>query len=117
MMRTVPSDTSLGGVDIGAGATVLLLWASGNRDPLEFDRPDEVDLGRKVPRRHVAFGRGIHHCVGAPLARIEARNVLSVLLDRTRNISLAPEDPPRWVESFLVRRHEGLTVRLQGRAA
>jgi cytochrome P450 len=115
MMRTVPSDTSLGGVDIGAGATVLLLWASGNRDPLEFDRPDEVDLGRKVPRRHVAFGRGIHHCVGAPLARIEARNVLSVLLDRTRNISIDPEEPPRWVESFLVRRHEGLTVRLQAR--
>jgi cytochrome P450 len=113
MMRTVPWDTSLGGVDMGAGATVLLLWASGNRDPLEFDRPDEVDLGRKVPRRHVAFGRGIHHCVGAPLARIEARNVLSVLLERTRNISLDPADAPRWVESFLVRRHEGLTVRLQ----
>jgi cytochrome P450 len=115
MMRTVPSETSLGGVDIGAGATVLLLWASGNRDALEFDRPDEIDLGRKVPRRHMAFGRGIHHCVGAPLARIEARNVLSVLLDRTHNISLDPEYPPRWVESFLVRRHEGLTVRLQAR--
>ena len=84
---------------------MLLLWASGNRDGLEFERPDEVDLGRKVPRRHVAFGRGIHHCVGAPLARIEARNVLSVLLDRTSNISLDPEHPPRWVQSLLVRRH------------
>ena len=115
MMRTVPSDTSLGAVEIGAGATVLLLWASGNRDGLEFERPDEVDLGRKVPRRHVAFGRGIHHCVGAPLARIEARNVLSVLLDRTSNISLDPERPPRWVQSLLVRRHEDLTVRLQPR--
>ena len=115
MMRSVPSDTTLGGVEIGAGATVLLLWASGNRDDLEFEHPHEVDLGRKVPRRHMAFGRGIHHCVGAPLARIEARNVLSVLLDRTRNISIDLQYPPRWVESLLVRRHEDLTVRLQAR--
>jgi cytochrome P450 len=113
MMRTVPAQTSLGGVDIPAGASVLLLWAAGNRDEREFERPDEVDLGRRVPRRHVAFGRGIHHCVGAPLARIEARNVLSVLLDRTSSISLDPEHPPRWVDSLLVRRHQELPVRLR----
>ena len=115
MMRTVPADTALGGVDIPAGATVLLLWAAGNRDEKEFEHPDEVDLVRRSPRRHVAFGRGIHHCVGAPLARIEARNVLSVLLDRTSSISLDPEHPPRWVDSFLVRRHQDLPVRLQAR--
>jgi cytochrome P450 len=115
MMRTVPADTSLGGVEIPAGATVLLLWAAGNRDEREFDHPDEVDLSRRVPRRHVAFGRGIHHCVGAPLARIEARNVLSVLLDRTSSISLDPDSPPRWVDSLLVRRHQELPVRLQAR--
>ena len=115
MMRSVPEDTSLGGVEIPAGATVLLLWAAGNRDEQEFERPDEVDLSRRVPRRHVAFGRGIHHCVGAPLARIEARNVLSVLLDRTSSISLDPEHPPRWVDSLLVRRHQELPVRLEAR--
>jgi cytochrome P450 len=115
MMRTVPADTSLGGIDIPAGATVLLLWAAGNRDEREFENPDEVDLNRRVPRRHVAFGRGIHHCVGAPLARIEARNVITVLLDRTSNISLDPANPPRWVDSFLVRRHQELPVRLQAR--
>ena len=115
MMRTVPVDTSLGGVEIHAGATVLLFWASGNRDDKEFDHPDEVDLSRRVPRRHVAFGRGIHHCVGAPLARVEARNVLSVLLDRTSSISLDPEHPPQWVQSLLVRRHQELPVRLQAR--
>ena len=82
-MRSVPKDTTLGGVDIPAGATVLLLWGAANRDAAEFERPDEIDLHRQVPRRHVAFGRGIHHCVGAPLARIEARNVLTVLLERT----------------------------------
>jgi cytochrome P450 family 144 len=115
MMRTVPVDTTLGGVEIPAGATVLLFWAAGNRDPKEFERPDEVDLTRRVPRRHVAFGRGIHHCVGAPLARIEARNVLSVLLDRTSRISLDPDSPPRWVGSLLVRRHDELRVRLVAR--
>ncbi len=115
MMRTVPADTSLGGVEIPAEATVLLLWAAGNRDEREFERPDEVDLSRRVPRRHVAFGRGIHHCVGAPLARIEARNVLSVLLDRTSSITLDPDSPPGWVDSLLVRRHQELPVRLQAR--
>jgi cytochrome P450 len=115
MMRSVPADTTLGGVEIPAGATVLLFWGSGNRDPKEFVHPDEVDLNRRVPRRHVAFGRGIHHCVGAPLARIEARNVLSVLLDRTSRISLDPDSPPRWVGSLLVRRHDELPVRLDAR--
>ncbi len=115
MMRTVPADTALGGVEIPAGATVLLLWAAGNRDELEFEHPDEVDLSRRVPRRHVAFGRGVHHCVGAPLARIEARNVLCVLLDRTRSVSLDPERSPRWVDSFLVRRHQELPIRLHAR--
>jgi cytochrome P450 family 144 len=115
MMRTVPRDTGLGGVEIPAGATVLLFWAAGNRDPEEFEHPDEVDLNRRVPRRHVAFGRGIHHCVGAPLARIEARNVLSVLLDRTSRLTLDRESPPRWVDSLLVRRHDELRVRLEAR--
>jgi cytochrome P450 family 144 len=115
LMRSVPSDTTLGDVDIPAGATVLLLWGAANRDAAEFERPDEVDLDRQIPRRHVAFGRGIHHCVGAPLARIEARNVLTVLLERTNNITLDPEHPPRWVNSLMVRRHEQLPVRLVAR--
>jgi cytochrome P450 family 144 len=114
-MRSVPQDTALGGVDIPADATVLLLWGAANRDPAEYERPDEVDLHRKVPRLHMAFGRGIHHCVGAPLARIEARTVLTVLLERTVRITLDPEQPPRWVKSLMVRRHEQLPVRLLAR--
>jgi cytochrome P450 len=115
LMRSVPKNTTLGNVDIPAGSTVLLLWGAANRDANEFERPDEIDLGRRIPRRHVAFGRGIHHCVGAPLARIEARNVLTVLLDRTESIALEPEQSPSWVSSLLVRRHEQLPVRLQAR--
>jgi cytochrome P450 len=63
----------------------------------------------------MAFGRGIHHCVGAPLARIEARILLTVLLERTTSITLDPECPPRWVKSLMVRRHEQLPVRLAPR--
>jgi cytochrome P450 len=114
-MRYVPKDTTLGGVDIPAEATVLLLWGAANRDAAEFERPDEVDLHRQVPRLHMAFGRGIHHCVGAPLARIEARILLTVLLERTSSITLDPERPPRWVKSLMVRRHEQLPVRLSPR--
>ena len=111
-MRFVPDDTALGGVEIPAGATVLLLWGAANRDPAMFDHPQTVDLTRQVPRRHVAFGRGIHHCVGAPLARVEARNVLSVLLARTSDIMLDPRRRPRWANSLMVRRHEELPVQL-----
>jgi cytochrome P450 len=114
-MRNVSRDTTLGGTNIPAGATVLLLWGAGNRDSAVFDRPDEIDLQRQVPRRHLAFGRGIHHCVGAPLARVEARNVLTVLLDRTRSITLDPEQKPRWTNSLMVRRHDRLPVRLAAR--
>ena len=111
-MRFVPDDTALGGVEIPAGATVLLLWGAANRDPAMFDHPETVDLTRQVPRRHVAFGRGIHHCVGAPLARVEARNVLGVLLARTSEITLDPRRSPRWANSLMVRRHAELPVRL-----
>ena len=111
-MRSVPADTTLGGVAIPAGSTLLLLFGAANRDPAEFSRPDELDLQRHQPRQHLAFGRGIHYCVGAPLARVEARIVLSVLLDQTASITLDPGHEPRWVQSLIVRRHEDLPIRL-----
>jgi cytochrome P450 len=114
-MRSAPRDTTLGGVEIPAESTLLLLWGSANRDPAEFDRPDQVDLERKTPRHHVGFGRGMHHCVGAPLARMEARVVLTVLLERTERFTLDPHDSPRWVDSLMVRRHAHLPVQLIAR--
>ncbi|MGO9058630.1 MAG: cytochrome P450 [Candidatus Binataceae bacterium] len=109
-LRSVPKDTRLGDVDIPAGAMVLLLWGAANRDPAVFERPDEVVLGRH--RRHVAFGRDIHYCVGAALASLEARVVLTVLLEGTSSITLDPDRTPRWVNSLMVRRHEPLPVQL-----
>jgi hypothetical protein len=85
---------------------------SANRDPEALDKPGTIDLNRKVPRRHVAFGRGIHHCVGASLARVEAWNVLSVLLARANDITLDPQHSPKWANSLMVRRHEELPVQL-----
>ncbi|MEY2569759.1 MAG: cytochrome family [Acidimicrobiaceae bacterium] len=116
-MRSVPTDTALGGVEIPHGSVVLLLWGAANRDAAEFERPDDIDLERRIPRHHLAFGRGIHHCVGAPLARIEARIVLTALLERTASITLHPDDAPRWVNSLMVRRHEHLPLALTGVSA
>jgi cytochrome P450 len=115
-MRSVTRDTTLGGVSIPAEATLLLLFGAANRDAAEFDRPDELDLHRRQPRQHLAFGRGIHYCVGAPLARVEARIVISVLLDRTTSITLDPQHQPRWVQSLMVRRHEELPLQLATRS-
>jgi Cytochrome P450 len=69
-------------------------------------------IDRRVPRHHLAFGRGIHFCVGAPLARLEGRIVLRQLLEQTSSVTLDPERPPRWVDSLMVRRHERLPMRV-----
>ena len=108
--RQVKRDCELGGVTLTAGTTAFLLWSSANRDPAEFDRPDEVVLDRRIPRSHLAFGRGIHHCVGAPLARLETLCSLERLLQETSWFSLADDDQPRWEKSMFVRRHEHLPL-------
>jgi cytochrome P450 len=109
-MRSVHHDTELGGVTIPAGSTLLLLWGSANRDETEFDRPDAIELDRPIARHHLGFGRGIHHCVGAPLARLEAHIVLRVLLARTSHMEIDPDRRPKWVDSLMVRRHEELPL-------
>jgi cytochrome P450 len=115
LMRYAPEDTELAEVDIPGGTTVLLMWGAANRDPAAFENPDDVLLDRRAPRRHVAFGRGIHHCVGAPLARLEARIVLTDLLARTGRFCLDTDRTPGWVNSLMVRRHEQLPVHLVAR--
>jgi cytochrome P450 len=114
LMRSVRNDTTLGGVHIPAGSTVLLLWGAANHDEHEYEHPDTIDLHRTPPKHHLAFGRGIHFCVGAPLARLEARIVLTALLERTTGLTLDPDRPPRWVHSLMIRRHEQLPIQLVG---
>ncbi|BCO34441.1 cytochrome P450 [Mycobacterium heckeshornense] len=80
--------TAVGGVDMPAGTTVMVLQGAANRDPRRFEEPDRFDPARKNARQHLAFGRGIHTCPGAPLARAETRVGIERLLDRTADIRI-----------------------------
>ncbi len=86
--RTTTRQVELGGRAIPAGATLSLMWVAANRDPRAFDAPDEVRLDRDTDHGLV-WGRGIHVCLGAPLARLEMRVALEEVLGRTRHIGVA----------------------------
>ena len=81
--RLAKVPVTVGGVDLPAGTTVMLVNAAMNRDPRKFADPDTFDVERGNARQHVAFGRGPHSCPGAPLARAEAKISLQRLLERT----------------------------------
>jgi len=82
-------NSEIGGVDVPAGSTIMLLNAAANRDPRRFERPAEFDVDRVNARQHVSFGHGPHTCPGAPLARAEGRVTLERLLDRTSAIRIS----------------------------
>ncbi|MET0898111.1 MAG: cytochrome P450 [Mycobacterium sp.] len=82
---------TIGGVEIPAGTTVMVMNGAANRDPRQFDNPDTLDIDRSNARRHIAFGRGVHSCPGSPLARAEAKVALDRLLSRTTDIRLSEE--------------------------
>ena len=81
--------TTVGDQSLGAGCTVMVINGAANRDPRRFEDPDDFDPERKNARQHLAFGRGIHSCPGAPLARAETRVGLERLLDRTTDIRIS----------------------------
>jgi cytochrome P450 len=99
--RTTLTDIDIAGVTIPKGADVVLLFASGNRDPARFPDPDRFDPDR-VDNQHFGFGRGIHICVGAPLARMETQIALNGLVRRLVNPRLVT-DPPPYREGSLLR--------------
>ena len=104
--RFAPDDTMLAGTRIPAGSRILLMWAAANRPS-----PDDgvADDGDRLPP-HFAFGRGLHFCLGAPLARLEARVAIEQLLAATSAISLDPERPPQRRPSIFIRRHTALPL-------
>ncbi len=111
--RLARKTTTLGGVHIQAGTIIMLCLGAANRDPRKFDNPNEFRVDRKNVREHIAFGRGIHTCAGAPLARVEGQVTINRLLDRTRDMVIgeAKHGPPghrqyRYEPTFLLR---GLT--------
>jgi cytochrome P450 len=85
LLRRTTREVEVSGIKVSAGDLVSIRYGAANRDPQEFPNPDEFRLDRDL-RNHVAFGMGIHYCLGAPLARAEARITLDVLLDRFSTI-------------------------------
>jgi cytochrome P450 len=109
--RFTTEDVPVGDVVIPAGEWVFPAISSANRDPAQFPDPDRLDLGRDTSG-HVAFGHGVHHCLGAPLARMEAEVALGALLARFPRISLAvPPQELRWRPVSLMNGLESLPVR------
>ncbi|MFD5567839.1 cytochrome P450 family protein [Streptomyces cadmiisoli] len=99
----------IAGTRIEKGATVMIGLAAADRDPARFPAPDRFDI-RRDPRGHVAFGHGIHYCLGAPLARLEARTALAALLRRAPGLAL--DGPPgAWLPGLLIRGMRSLPVR------
>jgi cytochrome P450 len=82
---------NVAGVDIAPGSTVVMLLGAANRDPRRFEDPNEFRADRPNAKEHIAFGRGIHSCPGAPLARAEGRISFEVILDKMRNIRVSEE--------------------------
>jgi cytochrome P450 len=106
--RHVVSDTTLCGVDLRAGSRLVLLWGAANRDPSHFEDANDFRLDRSGGKGHISFGKGAHFCVGAALARLEARIVIGALLERTSRIEATSTG--RWLPSLLVRRLERLEL-------
>lgn len=105
--RTALEDIDWDGHQIKRGQQVILLLGGANHDPEEFEHPDELDITRGS-KRHMSFGRGIHHCLGAPLARMEGQVAFSKLLARYETLRLAAE--PRYKDHIVLRGLEQLSV-------
>jgi cytochrome P450 len=89
--RALTEDCEFGGTEFAAGDFAMLLLASGNRDPAAFDDPDRFDVTR-TPNNHLGFGFGIHHCLGAPLARMETQVALTTLVRRAPDLALLTDE-------------------------
>ena len=107
--RRALEDCEVNGFAVRRRENIVVLLGAANRDPDVFDNPDRLDVGRN-DRSHLSFGRGIHHCLGAPLARLEGRIVLETLLERFSEISLLTERP-RFRNSIVLRGLESLPLR------
>ncbi len=120
--RLARKTTKVGGVEIPIGTKVMISFAAANRDPRRFENPQEFIIGRPKIKEHVAFGRGAHVCIGAPLARVETRIVLEKFLQKTSYIDLdetvhGPRGARRlaYEPSFIIRGLEELRLKLTPR--
>ncbi|WP_260761214.1 cytochrome P450 [Mycobacterium sp. SMC-4] len=107
--RKTLHSTQIDGAPIAAGARVLVVYASANRDEREWDNPDVFDI-RNDAGRHVGFGNGAHACAGQGLARLETTALLKALIDRVDRIEVVAE--PTWAVNNIIHRHACLPIRL-----
>jgi len=110
LSRVVYEDVAIGDRTIPAGSLVMGLLGAANRDPAHFPEPDRFDIGRR-DNRHLAFGWGIHFCLGAPLARLEGQVALGTLLRRFPRLALAA-DRVEWRQTATLRGLAALPVRV-----
>ncbi|MCY4212736.1 MAG: cytochrome P450 [Gammaproteobacteria bacterium] len=101
--RLVKRDTELGGVPLAAGSLIMLRFGAANRDERQFEDPDQVRIDRRKAGMQLAFGSGVHHCIGAPLARQELNLGFAALLDRFEDFRLADGANPEAEPSFILR--------------
>lgn len=114
--RYAREDLTLAGVTIPRGELVLAVLASANRDHQQFENPDKLDLTRD-PNRHLAFGYGVHYCLGAPLARLEGQVAINTLFRRIPDLRLAkPLNALRWRRGLVLRGLESLPVEFSKRS-
>jgi cytochrome P450 len=116
MWRRVLTDTELGGVTIPRGAMVQLRYAAANRDPARYPDPDRFDIERANARSHLAFGKGIHMCIGNMLSRKEMAVAYSELLTRLTDFRLADGHTPSWPPNMLLRGLTTLPIMFRRRA-
>jgi cytochrome P450 len=90
--RSTTRPVEISGVEVPEGARLMLLLASTNRNETVFEDPNEFDIRRENPGKHIAFSHGIHFCLGAPLARLEARVAFELLTQRLPELRLSPPD-------------------------
>jgi cytochrome P450 len=109
--RITTRDTEVAGVPLPKGTRLMLMWASANRDPDKFAAPDALDLGRANAKAHLAFGHGIHHCLGAPLARLEIRVAIEEVLSASAQLVPGAGDI-EFRHSVFVRTIEALPIRV-----
>ena len=100
--RVTMAEVEIGGVTLPPNESVLTLLGAANRDPAQYQDPDKLDIGRPNVRP-LSFGGGIHYCLGAQLARLEAELVFTALVERVPNIELPEKDAPAWRRSFTLR--------------
>jgi cytochrome P450 len=112
VFRTTKGEVEVQGQKIPSGKLVLPMIGSANRDPRQFDEPDRFDIARD-PNPHLAFGHGIHFCIGAPLSRLEARIGLADLLERLEEVELTSDDPWEPRQAFNVLGPCHLPIRFQ----